>query len=71
MSLDELDETTALSWWDLDVGDFPEALEEGAQLILGYVSRETSNEDSGVVGVSKLVHGLRCPVVTQRWRCTH
>lgn len=58
MALDELDETAALSRGDLDVGDFTEALEEGAELILSDVARQAANENGGVVGVGELVHGL-------------
>lgn len=58
VALDELDETTALSRGDLDVGDFSEALEEGAELILGDVAGQATDEHSGVVGVGELVHGL-------------
>jgi hypothetical protein len=58
MALDELDETAALSRGDLDVGDFTEALEERAELILSDVAREAANENGGVVGVGELVHGL-------------
>lgn len=58
VALDELDETTALARGNLDVGDLAEALEEGPELILGDVTRETTDEDSGVVGVGELVHGL-------------
>lgn len=58
MALDELDETAALSRGDLDVGDFTEALEERAELVLSNVARQTANENGGVVGVGELVHGL-------------
>jgi hypothetical protein len=58
VALDELDETTALSRGDLDVGDLSESLEEGAELILGDVAGEATDEDGGVVGVGELVHGL-------------
>lgn len=58
VALDELDETTAFAGRNLDVGDFTESLEERAQLILGDVAGQTTNEDSGVVGVGELVHGL-------------
>lgn len=66
VALDELDEAAALSGWDLDVGDLPEALEEGAELVLGDVAREATDEDGGVVGVSELVHWLRGSVVADR-----
>jgi hypothetical protein len=58
VALDELDETAALARGDLDVGDFSESLEERAELILSHVAGKTTNEDSGVVGVGELVHGL-------------
>lgn len=66
VALNELNETTALSRRNLDVGDLAESLEERAQLILGDVARQTTNEDSGVVGVSELVHRLRSTVETHR-----
>lgn len=64
VALDELYETASLSWWNLDVGDLPKALEEAAELVLGDVARKTSDEDSGVVWVGELVHWLRSTVVT-------
>lgn len=63
MTLDELNETAALSGWDLNVGDLAEALEEGTEFILSDVAGETANEDSGIVGIGELVHGLRSTVV--------
>lgn len=59
VTLDELDETTALARRNLDVGDLAESLEERAELILSHVARQTTNEDGGVVGVGELIHGLR------------
>lgn len=38
VTLHELDETASLAWWDLDVGDLAEALEEGAELVLGDIA---------------------------------
>lgn len=70
VALHELDETTALSGGDLDVGDFSEALEERAELILGNVAGQTTDENSGVVGVGELVHGLGSTVERHR-RATH
>lgn len=70
VALDELDETTSLSGGNLDVGDFAEALEEGAELILGDVAGEATNEHSGVVRVGELVHGLRS-TVEGHGRATH
>jgi hypothetical protein len=58
VALDELDKAAALSRGDLDVCDLAESLEERAELILSDVARQTTNEDSGVVGVGELVHGL-------------
>ena len=66
VALDELDEATALSGWDLDVGDLPEALEERAELVLGDVAGKATDKDGGVVGVSELVHWLRGTVVADR-----
>jgi hypothetical protein len=62
MTLDELDETTALARRDLDVGDFTEALEERTELVLSDVAGEATNENGGVVGVGELVHGLRSAI---------
>lgn len=70
MSVNELDETAALARWNLDVGDFAEALEERTQLILSDVARKTADEDSGVVWVGELVHRLGRAVVAHR-RSTH
>lgn len=70
VALDELDETAALSRRDLDVGNLAESLEEGAQLILGDVAGESTNEHGGVVGVGELVHGLRS-TVEAHGRSTH
>lgn len=70
VALNELDETAALAGRDLDVGDFTEALEEGAELILGDVATKTADEDGGVVRVGELVHWLRSTVETKR-RGTH
>lgn len=70
VSLNELNETASLSWWDLDVGDFTKALEERAQFVLGNVAGQSSNKDGSVVWVGELVHWLRSAVVTNWW-CTH
>ena len=56
VAVDKLNETTALAWGDLHIGDFTKALKEGSQLILSDISRQTTNEDSSVVRVRKLVH---------------
>ena len=70
VALDELDETTALSRGNLDVGDLSEALEERAELILGDVAGKATDEHSGVVGVGELVHGLGS-TVEGHGRSTH
>ena len=70
VALNELDETAALAGRDLDVCDLSEALEERTKLVFGDVATETANEDSGVVGVSELVHWLGSTVETKR-RGTH
>ena len=62
MALNELNEATALSGGDLDVGDLTESLEERPKLILGDIAGKSTNKDSCVVGVSELVHGLRSTV---------
>lgn len=66
MSLHKLDETASFTWWDLDIGDLTEALEERSQLVLGHVARKTADKDSGVVWISELVHRLWCAVVPKR-----
>lgn len=71
MALDELNETTALSGGDLDIGNLAKALEEGAELILSNIARKASNEDGGVVGVGELIHGLGSTIVVDRGRSTH
>jgi hypothetical protein len=38
VTVDELNEATALAGGDLDIGDLTEALEERSQLVLGNVS---------------------------------
>lgn len=70
MTLDELNKTAALSRRNFDVGDFAKALEERTKFVLSDVSGKTSNEDSGVIRVSKLIHRLRSSIVTHR-RGTH
>jgi len=56
VAVDELNKAAAFARWDLDVGDLPKALEEGAKFILGDIARETADKDGGVVGVGELVH---------------
>lgn len=58
MAVNELHEAAALARGDLDVGDLAESLEEGAELVLGNVPGQATDEDRGVVRVSELVHGL-------------
>lgn len=57
VTVDELDEATALSGGDLDVCYLAESLEERTQLILGHVTRQTADEHGGVIRVGELVHG--------------
>jgi hypothetical protein len=72
MTLDELNETTSLSRRNLDVRDLAKALEERAKFILRDVTRQASDEDSGVVRVGELVHGLGLTAVVRRHlRCSH
>lgn len=68
VTLDELDETAALAGGDLDVSDFAETLEEGAELVFSHVTGEATDKDGRVVGVGELIHGLWGAVVTHRWR---
>jgi hypothetical protein len=67
MSLDELDKTASLSWWDLDIGDLAKALEERAELVLSDIAGQSSNENCGVIWIGELVHWLRSTVVTNWW----
>ena len=59
MTVDELDETAALSRRNLNIRNLTKALEEGSQFVLSYVARQTTNEHRGVVRVGKLIHGER------------
>lgn len=70
VALDELDETTALARRDLDIGYLSKPSEERAELILGDVTGETTNEDGGVVRIRELVHRLRSAIVAH-WGCPH
>jgi hypothetical protein len=73
VTLDELDEAAAFSGGDLDVGDFAEALEEGAQLIFRNVPRKSSDKNGGIVRIGKLIHGLLLLLlaVEGHWRTSH
>lgn len=66
VTLHKLDETAPLAWGNLDIGNLAETLEEGAKLILGDVAGQATDENSGVVWVGELVHGLRSAVVAHR-----
>lgn len=63
VSLNELDEAATLSRRNLDIGDLAEALEEGSELVLGNVARETTDKHSSVVGIGELVHRLGGTIV--------
>ena len=71
VALHKLNKATALSGRDLDVGDFTKALEEGAELVLGHVARQTADENGRVVGIGELVHRLRCCAIVAHWGCCH
>lgn len=58
MAVDELDESAALAGGDLHVGDLAKSLEEGAQLVLGDVARQSTDKDSRIVWIGELVHRL-------------
>jgi hypothetical protein len=64
--LKELDEATAFTGRDLNVNNLAEALEKKAKFVFSNVSKESSNEDSSVVWISKLVHWPRSPIVAHR-----
>jgi hypothetical protein len=70
VALDELHETASLARRDLDVGDLAKALEERTQLVLGDIAREPTNEDSGVVGISELIHRLGTTIIWSHLRRT-
>lgn len=59
VALDKLDETTSFARRNLDIGNLAEALEERAEFVLGDIAGKATNEDGGVVWVSKLIHRLR------------
>ena len=63
MALYKLDEAATFARRNLDVGDFTEALEEGAELVLSDIARQATDEDGGVVGVGELIHGLGSAIV--------
>lgn len=71
VALNELNETAALSRRNLDVGDLTKALEEGTELVLGDVARETTDENRCVVRIGELVHGLLRRTVEAHGRSTH
>lgn len=56
VTVDKLNEATALSGRDLDVGNFAKSLEEGTQLVLRDIARQSTDKDSSVIRVSELVH---------------
>jgi hypothetical protein len=56
MTMNELDEATALAGRDLDVCNFAESLKERPKLIFSDIAGQTSNENGSVVGIRKLVH---------------
>jgi hypothetical protein len=66
VTLHKLDETAALARGDLDVGNLAEALEERAELVFSDVAAESADENSGIVRVGELVHGLGSTVVAHR-----
>ena len=70
VTLDELNKSTSLPGWDLDIRNLSKSLEKGAELVLRDISRKPSNKDCGIVRVGKLVHWLRLAVVSD-WRIPH
>jgi len=66
MALDELDKPTAFARWDLDIGDFAKALEEGTEFVLRHVATQSTNKDGGIIWIRELIHGLWTPVVSER-----
>jgi hypothetical protein len=56
VTMNELNEATALARRDLDVCNFAKALEERPELIFSDIAGQTTNENSSVVGVRELVH---------------
>lgn len=67
MTLYELHETAAFPGWNFDISDLAETLEERTKLILGDISRETANKDSGIIWIRELIHGLLLAIVADRW----
>jgi hypothetical protein len=70
VTLHELDETASLAGRNLHIRNLTESLEEGSELVLGDVSREATDKDSGVVGIRELVHRLGSTIVAH-WGSTH
>ena len=52
----KVNEAITLTDKDLNIYNFPEALEKRLELMLSYVIRKTANEDSCVIRVVKLVY---------------
>lgn len=63
LSLHVLHKTTALSGWDLDVGDVSKALEVLSQLVFGHGRRQAAHKHSCIVGVCELVERMCGPTV--------
>ena len=55
---------------DLHVCDLTKPLEKGTQLVFGNIARKTADEDSGIVRVCELIHGLGL-VVKPKCRLAH
>ena len=71
MALNKLHKPTAFAGRNLDVGDLAKSLEEGTQLILGDVARQTADKDRRVVGIGELVHRLLGRSVETHRRSSH
>lgn len=56
VAVDKLHKAAALARRNLNVGDFTESLEKGAELVLGDVAGEATDKDGRVVRVGELVH---------------
>ena len=66
MTLNELNEATTFSRRDFDIGDFAKPLEERSKFVLGDITRQPANEDSGIVRISELVHRLLLAISKHR-----
>jgi hypothetical protein len=56
VAVDKLDEPATLARRNLDVGYLTESLKEAPKLVLGNITRKTTDKDSRVIGIRELIH---------------